>query len=294
MLKSIILALIMVAAMFSVPVRASEAIKLAVTDLVGIEQLQTEFGAFVKELEAATGYKVQFFPVSNRVAASAALRRKEVDFVLTGPAEYVVIKKQTDAYPIVGFSRPDYFAMIVVMADSPYQSVADLKGQRVAVGDIGSTSNHLGPMQVMADAGLNPLQEVTIINTKRNIAFESLKRGEIAAMGINRSHFERLRKSEHEGGGLPPGAFRIIARGRDLPNDMLLAGSHVNKSMVDRVRSAFVSHSNALIQAIVQGPENAKYHGMAFLPKIHDKDYNYVRMMYATIGHPEHAEFVGD
>ena len=33
---------------------------------------------------------------------------------------------------------------------------------------------------------------------------------------------------------------------------------------------------------------------MAFLPEIEDKDYDYVRSMYATIGQPEHAEFVGD
>ena len=205
-----------------VPLRAAETIKLAVTDLVGMEQLQVEFGKFVEVLEKNGDYKVEFYPVSNRLAASAALRRKQVDFVLTGPAEYVVIKKQTEAYPVVGFSRPDYFSTIAVMANSPYQSITDLKGQKVAVGDIGSTSNHLGPMQVMADFGLNPLADAEIINTKRAIAFEALKKGEIAAIGINRSHFERLRKKEYESGGMSPGSFRVIARGRDLPNDILL------------------------------------------------------------------------
>lgn len=293
MLKGLLASLFVCCAAL-LPLRAAETIKLAVTDLVGMEQLQVEFGEFVKVLEKHTGHTVEFFPVSNRVAASAALRRKQVDFVLTGPAEYVVIKKQTNAYPVVGFSRPDYFAMIVVMADSPYDSVKSLKGQKVAVGDIGSTSNHLGPMQVMADFGLNPLADVEIINTKRGIAFEALKKGDIAAMGINRSHFERLRRNEHESGGLAPGSFRIIARGRDLPNDMLLAGAHVDKATVDKLRQVFTEHSSELIAAIITGPENAKYNGMAFLPKIDDKDYDYVRSMYATIGHPEHAEFVGD
>jgi phosphonate transport system substrate-binding protein len=274
--------------------RAAETVKLAVTDLVGMEQLQVEFGKFVEVLEKNGDYKVEFYPVSNRLAASAALRRKQVDFVLTGPAEYVVIKKQTEAYPVVGFSRPDYFSTIAVMANSPYQSITDLKGQKVAVGDIGSTSNHLGPMQVMADFGLNPLADAEIINTKRAIAFEALKKGEIAAIGINRSHFERLRKKEYESGGMSPGSFRVIARGRDLPNDILLAGKHVDSKTVEKLRMVFTEHSNELIAAIITGPENAKYTGMAFLPKIEDKDYDYVRSMYATIGHPEHAEFVGN
>ncbi len=82
--------------------------------------------------------------------------RRKVDFVLTGPAEYVVMRKRTDAQPIVGFSRPDYFSAIIVLADSGIDSVMDLKGKTIALGDIGSTSNHLAPAQVLADYGLNP------------------------------------------------------------------------------------------------------------------------------------------
>ena len=94
-------------------------------------------------------------------------------------------------------------------------------------------------MQVMADFGLNPLADAEIINTKRTIAFEALKKGEIAALGINRSHFERLRKKEYEAGGISPGSFRVIARGRDLPNDILLAGKHVDSNVVDKLRTVF-------------------------------------------------------
>ena len=238
MLKTALAAIFVLSA-FLVPLRAAETIKLAVTDLVGLEQLQVEFGKFVEVLEEKTGHKVEFYPVSNRLAASAALRREQIHFVLTGPAEYVVIKKQTGAYPVVGFSRPDYFSCVVVMADSSYQTIKDLKGQRIAVGDIGSTSNHLGPMQVMADLGLNPLADAEIINTKRKIAFEALKKGEIAAMGVNNSKFVGLRKKEMEAGGLPPGAFRVLGRGRDLPNDVLLAGKHVDSELVDKLRKVF-------------------------------------------------------
>jgi phosphonate transport system substrate-binding protein len=33
---------------------------------------------------------------------------------------------------------------------------------------------------------------------------------------------------------------------------------------------------------------------MRFVPTITDRDYNYVRKMYATIGQPQFADFVGD
>ena len=34
--------------------------------------------------------------------------------------------------------------------------------------------------------------------------------------------------------------------------------------------------------------------GMKFISSVKDSDYNYVREMYATIGYPQYAEFVGD
>jgi phosphonate transport system substrate-binding protein len=94
---------------FAVPTANAETVRLAVTDLVGLEELQREFGAFRDKLSEVTGYDIEFTPVTNRTAAVEALRFKQVDFVLTGPAEYVVMQNRADAKVVVGFSRPDYF-----------------------------------------------------------------------------------------------------------------------------------------------------------------------------------------
>lgn len=273
---------------------AAQEVRLAVTDLVGLEELQREFGAFVAELESASGHTIRFVPVTNRTAAAEALRFRQVDFVLTGPAEYVVMRQRTGAIPVVGFSRPDYYSMIICMADSGMQTPADLNGRRVAMGSVGSTSKHLGPMQIMADYGLDPLQQVEVVNTRYPVAWESLKRGDVHAIGITADKFHKLRDQEAEAGGLQPGAFKVLGRGPDLPNDVLLAGTHVDAALVETMRNAFTSRSEQLIAAILQGDDNQKYRGMQFLASIDDEDYNYVRSMYRTIGYPEFAEFVGD
>ena len=129
----------------------AETWKLAVTDVEGMERLQLEWGPFKEALETATGETFEFFAVNSRTAAAEALRGETVDFVVSGPAEYVVINKLTNATPIIGLGRPDYHCAIVVRADSGINTVADLKGKKVAFGDIGSTSNMLCPMQVLAD-----------------------------------------------------------------------------------------------------------------------------------------------
>jgi phosphonate transport system substrate-binding protein len=270
---------------------AAEPVRFAVTDLVGMENLQREFGKFRDVLQKASGREIKFYPVSNRTAAVEALRSKKIDFVLTGPAEYVVFQKLTKAYPVVGFSRPDYFSNVIVMADSGITSVKQLKGRKIAVGDIGSTSNHLAPLQVIADLGLDPSKDLKIAHVSANIAWEALKRGDIAAIGMNNTKFHATRAKEKT---LEPGAFMVIGRGRDLPNDVLLVGTHVDKATVDTFRTAFTDHSTELVKAILVGQDNQKYKGMKFLPKITDADYDYVRAMYATIGYPQFSNFVGD
>ncbi|MGB0684315.1 MAG: PhnD/SsuA/transferrin family substrate-binding protein [Magnetovibrionaceae bacterium] len=270
--------------------KAEDAIRLAVTDIEGLEGLQREFGAFRDVLAEKTGLSFKFFPVANRTAAAEALKAEKVDMVLTGPAEYVVIRKKTDAKAVVGFSRPDYFADVIVLADSGIDSVMDLKGKKVALGSVGSTSKHLAPMQLIADGGLSR-GDIQPMHVSIKVGFEALKRGDVAAFATTNDKFLKLRKNEAE---LAAGAFKVIARGRDLPNDVLMAARHMDEATVKKIRSVFVDHSDDLVAAILTGEDNKKYTGMKFLAGVKDSDYDYVRSMYATIGYPQFAEFVGN
>ena len=51
--------------------------------------------------------------------------------------------------------------------------------------DIGSTSGHLGPSQVFKDNGLDPQKDIEIIHTSKEIAWESLKKGDVSAWVYN-------------------------------------------------------------------------------------------------------------
>lgn len=267
----------------------AQTLRMAVTDIVGLENLQREYAGFQRVLSEKSGMSVELFPVPNRTAAVEALNAKKIDLVLTGPAEYVVFKKRTDAKLVVGFSRPEYYGSVVTMLGSGVDGVEDLKGKKVALGDVGSTSRHLSPIQLLADLGLKPGQDVQIVHINRNVAVEAMKRGDVAAVGINRTDLPGLSKRH------PDVVFKVIARGRDLPNDVLLAGAHVPDATVAKMKKVFSENSEALVAAVLMGPdENQKFQGMKFIPNISDADYNYVRKMYATIGQSQYATFVGD
>ncbi|WP_236616364.1 MULTISPECIES: PhnD/SsuA/transferrin family substrate-binding protein [Azotobacter] len=270
----------------------AENIRLAVTDLVGLEELQREFGPFKSELERVSGLGIDFLPVTNRTAALEALRFKKVDFVLAGPAEYVVMQKRANASVVAGLYRPDYYSLIVVKADSPIFSVRELKGKRVGMGPVGSTSRHLGPIQLLADSGLDPLKDTGITNTNLRLAWEGLKKGDLEAVGMGRSDLENFLSKEAQE---QRNAYRILVRGGDLPNDLLMAGEHVPARTIEKLRTAIVDNSEALVASIGQGAEHVKrYQGMRFLTTIADKDYDIVRSMYRTAGYPEYSEFIGD
>jgi phosphonate transport system substrate-binding protein len=281
-LRSIIALVGMVAAgPFAAIAEEVKPLTFAVTDIEGLEELQRDFGSFKDTLSQALGQPVEFFPLSSRTIAVEALRGQKIDVVLTGPSEYVVIRAKAQAEPLVRFSRPDYFSCIVTKNDRVIQSLADLKGKKVAFGDVGSTAYHLGPMQLLKDAGLDPRADIKPMNVAKNVGWEALKRGDVAALGVKYDQFIGFRDGEKD---MPPAAFRVIARGADLPDDVLVSGAHVPVELRQKIATVFAEKSDEFLAAILKGAGNDKYKGMKFIPDVVDADYNVVRQMYATIG----------
>ncbi|GAA0283668.1 PhnD/SsuA/transferrin family substrate-binding protein [Rhodovulum strictum] len=265
----------------------AEALRFGVTDIEGMEAMQQEFGAFEKALEAATGHDIELYAMSSRTSAVEAINQGQVDLILTGPAEYVVIKELADPVIVAGWQRPNYYAQVVVLANGPVKSVQDLRGKRVTFGSIGSTSQHLGPAQVLADLGLKLDTDYRGEIIGRNVAVEALIRGDVQAVGMSEGHLKSIREA------FPETGFTVIARGRDLPNDILVARKDLAPELIETVRKAFAEQGDALMAAVLQGDDNQKYNGGFFLTEIKDSDYDYVRSMYATIG-VDTKSFVGD
>lgn len=266
---------------------AAETIRFAVTDIDGLESLQKEMGPFKDAFEAASGLKVEFFPVSGCTVAVEAMAADQVDFVLTGPAEYVVFNARLDAQPVVTWNRPDYYSNVVVLDASPIQSAEDLKGQKVSFGEIGSTSQHLQPATLLAEAGLTYGSDYEPVFLKRNVAMEALIKGEIAAIGLNRTHIDQMTEA------FPDHKLRVLIKGDALPNDILLASAKVPAETVDAVRKTFAEHGEELLAAITATEENEKYIGGSFDASVTDADYDGVRKMFVNVGVTEFTEFVG-
>jgi phosphonate transport system substrate-binding protein len=212
----------------------------------------------------------------------------QVDFVLTGPAEYVVFNARLKAQPVVVWTRPDYRSSIVVLDKSPFKSPADVKGRKISFGEIGSTSQHLGPATILSNAGLTYGRDYEAVFLRLNVAAEALLRNDIAAIGMNQTHLARVTKA------YPDRKFRSIGEGIPLPDDLVLASPKVKPETIERFRKAFVEHADAIMKAIVSTKENKKFEGGRFLSTVSDKDYDVVRRMYVNVGVKEFTKFIGN
>jgi phosphonate transport system substrate-binding protein len=264
-------------------------LRFAVTDVDGAENLQREFGPFKAAFERVMpNVEIALFPVSGRTAAVEAMNANQVDLVLTGPAEYVVFKaRMPNVQPVVVWQRPDYFPQIVVLAEGPIRQVSDLKSKKISFGEIGSTSQHLGPAQVLADAGLAYGRDYEAIFLRRNVAVEAMRRGDLAAIGMNLTHVQQIRRA------VPDVKLAVIGRGRDLPDDLIIAAPTLPADMAAQLRKAFIDHAKPLLDAILQVEANQRWAGGTFLPNVQDRDYDVIRQMYRAVGVNEFTKFIG-
>ncbi len=266
---------------------AEQTLRFAVSDVQGLEELQREFHEFQQVLSNSTGYKVEFFPISGRTVGAEALKSRKLDLLLTGPAEYVVIHQRTGASPIVGLDREGYFSVWVTLQKSGFRTLSDLKGKRLAFGDIGSTAYHLAPLQMLADSGLEPDKDYKKMHVSKHLAWSALKRGNVDAIGLNQDRYHLFLGKETE---FKADDFLVLAEGPPLPNDLIVAGAHLDSTVVSQIRRAFKEHGDELVRAILKGERNQKYLGLKFYTEIQDSDYDIVRKMYATAGYPEYLK----
>ena len=259
----------------------TERLRFAVTDVQGLEKLEKNYEKFRNALEAVLQTPIEFFPVESYTAAVVALQFNQVDLVLTGPSEYVLIHSRTNAIPLIGIARPQYYSVIATTADSPIKSLQDLKGKTIAMRNIGSTGGHLGPTQLLMEAGLRPnvdYQAKMLGVEKREIA---LKNGTADAWAGSISDYENYLLIP----GFSQQDFPILKQGYPLPNDLLVVSSLLRPQQIEAYKARILNHKNQdyLLTSLVTGKETQKYQGSKFVP-VRDADYDSIRQIYQAIG----------
>ena len=219
------------------PISQPEKLRFAVTDVSGLEELEQNYGKFKDSLQEVLNTDIEFYPVVNYTAATPALLQNQVDLVLAGPSEYVIIHSRAKAIPVIALTRLRYRSIIAVRADSGIESLAQLKGKTIAVSNLASTASHLGSMQLLIEAGLNPQSDLKVVvlddKTHGKQGLEALEKGEVDAWGVVIYRYEKYLQER----GLSPKDFPALAKGKLLPNDVFIANSQLPTQFIETMRT---------------------------------------------------------
>ncbi len=146
-------------------------------------ELQRKFAPLGKYLEAQTGMKVVFTPVSDYAAVVESLATRKLDLAWLGGFTFVQAKIRTNgtAIPIVQREEDAKFTSKFITADPAIKSLADLKGKTFAFGAPSSTSGSLMPRFFLQQAGLNPEKDF------KNVAFSGAHDATVAFVAAGKA-----------------------------------------------------------------------------------------------------------
>lgn len=146
-------------------------------------ELQRKFAPLGKYLEAQTGMKVVFVPVSDYAAVVESLATRKIDLAWLGGFTYVQAKIRTNgtAIPIVQREEDAKFTSKFITADPAIKSLNDLKGKTFAFGAPSSTSGSLMPRYFLLQAGINPEKDF------KNVAFSGAHDATVAFVAAGKA-----------------------------------------------------------------------------------------------------------
>ena len=146
-------------------------------------ELQRKFAPLGKYLEAQTGMKVVFTPVTDYATVVESLATRKLDLAWLGGFTFVQAKIRTNgtAIPIVQREEDARFTSKFITANPQVKELADLKGKSFAFGAPSSTSGSLMPRFFLQQAGLNPEKDF------KNVAFSGAHDATVAFVAAGRA-----------------------------------------------------------------------------------------------------------
>ncbi|MDI1365051.1 MAG: phosphate/phosphite/phosphonate ABC transporter substrate-binding protein [bacterium] len=209
------------------------------------------------------GTRADFLPVFNAVSKTTGLRFKlrvgqsynavveamcngSADIAFFGPVAYVEAHQRGCAELLavaVEKGRSTYYAGIFTRRASQIAKIGDLKGKRVAFGDINSGSSFVFPMAMILQAKLDPVRDLAAIRLTGSHAnsLAALTQGQADAAALSFDSFEKAVNQ----GEISAADVRVVARSMPIPNPPLGMNSRLPNVMKLKLKTAFAGVATA-------------------------------------------------
>ena len=144
--------------------------------------------------------------------------------------------------PIEGSSTNSFKGEVIVRADSNIQSLADLKGKKIATLSPNSASGYIYPVAEMKDAGINPTTDCTIV-TVNDIPSEitAVLNGQVdAAFVFEGARYVFQKKFEGTNDLFKELKVLYLTKG-DIPNDAIAVLPTMDEKLQQKIKEVFLN-----------------------------------------------------
>ena len=168
------------------------------------------------------------------------------DIAFVGPVTYLQAKDRGCAELLavaVKDKQSVYYAGIFARADSPIKTLADLRGTRVAFGDVNSTSSFVFPLTMLMDAGIDPVKDLAAVRMTGSHAssLAALVQDQVDVASLSFDSYEKAVKQ----GVVDPKTMKVIARSMPIPYPPLALNSKMPEPLKARLKEAFQTVNKA-------------------------------------------------
>jgi phosphonate transport system substrate-binding protein len=199
---------------------------------------------FVEHLNTCIGRRVVYFSVQSNTAQIEAMRsgRLHIAGFSTGPTAFAV--NMAGAVPFAaGGSEAGprgYRLVALVKASSPYHTIADLKGKRVAHTSPSSNSGNLAPRVLFPTLGLTPdLDYKPLMSGGHDKSILGVNHGDYDMAAVADDVFERMVNR----GNVKREDFRAIYTSDVFPTNGYVHAHDLKPELSARIRDCFFSYT---------------------------------------------------
>jgi phosphonate transport system substrate-binding protein len=194
------------------------------------------FGA----ISQSTGLKFDIKIGQSYGAVVEAMCNGAADIAWYGPASYLQAHSRGCAELLalaVRNGESVYYSGIFARTDSGINTVKDLKGKKIALGDVNSTSSFNVPVAMMMSSGVQPARDAGMISMAGSHAsvLKALAEGLVDAGGASFDSFEKAVNAK----AIEPAKIKVLAKSAPIPYPPLAMHPKLSKDVKSKLRDAF-------------------------------------------------------
>lgn len=200
------------------------------------KDFQPIFGA----IGQATGLAFDIKVGQSYSSVVEAMCNGAADIAWYGPASYLQAKARGCSELLalaVRHGESVYYSGIFARTDAGINSIGDLQGKRIALGDVNSTSSFNVPVAMMIAGGVDPARQAGAINMAGSHAnvLKALAEGLVDAGGASFDSFEKAVNAK----ALDPSKVKVIVKSMPIPYPPLAIHPKVADAVKAKLRDAF-------------------------------------------------------